>query len=94
MGLCDTPPAGHKHSLLGLSNSTCFRENLAAIHGRFQKLYRRKAHLHHYTQFIEEEDVEAASGTIVDLIDEYTALENTPPPEPGEGPGRFVPAGD
>ena len=80
VGLCGTPPAGQKHAILGLSNNTCFRETLGAIHGRFQRLYKRKAHLHHYTQFIEEEHVATASGCITDLIEEYTGLEHAVPP--------------
>ena len=47
------------------------------MHGRFQRLYKDKGHLHHYTHFTEEGDVEAASTTVVDLIGECTSLENT-----------------
>jgi len=90
VGLCGTPPPGQKHAILGLSNNTCFKETLGAIHGRFNKLYRRKAHLHHYTEFIEESDVTDASEGISSLIEEYSALEGAVPPE--EGPERFRPA--
>ena len=47
------------------------------MHVRFQRLYKDKGNLRHYTHFTEEGDVEAASTTVVDLIGDYTSLENS-----------------
>jgi len=90
VGLCGTPPRGQRHALLGLSNNCCIRNTFHAILERFEKLYRRKAHLHHYTQFIEEDLVGAAHEGVQGLIEEYTALEHVVPP-PEESFERFQP---
>ncbi|CEM33431.1 unnamed protein product [Vitrella brassicaformis CCMP3155] len=82
VGICDTPPAGHKYSLLSLSNSCGVRDLLHQIQTRFHKLYDRKAHLHHYTRYMPAGEIHAADEALTSLIAEYTCIEEhqVPPP--------------
>jgi tubulin epsilon len=76
-GLCSVPPFGQPYSLLSLSNNTCIKDTFVTIKDRFQLLYKRKAHLHHYTQvdgmenslFIESID------SLNNLISDYKDLD-------------------
>ncbi|RVE56148.1 hypothetical protein OJAV_G00233360 [Oryzias javanicus] len=78
-GLCSVPPVGHSHSLLALANNTCVKLNFMELKERFIKLYRKKAHLHHFLH-VEGMDVgcftEAASS-LNSLIEEYDCLDAT-----------------
>lgn len=75
-GLCAVPPVGHPHSLLTLANNTCITKNFTELKDRFMKLYRRKAHLHHYTQVdgMEMEDFQNSIESVSYLITEYSSL--------------------
>ena len=53
VGLCATPPLGLPHSILALSNSCCMASVLDTSIGRFDRLYRRKAHVHHFSQYVD-----------------------------------------
>lgn len=50
MGLCAAPPVGQPHALLALSNNCATAGILEAMVGRFDQLYRRGAHVHHFTR--------------------------------------------
>ena len=50
VGLCAVPPVGQPQALLGLTNSCAMADVLGALTARFDKLYRRRAHVHHFTQ--------------------------------------------
>ena len=76
-GLCSVPPFGQPYSLLCLANNTCIKDTFITIDKRFQLLYKRKAHVHHYTQV---ENMEASQFTeaiksLHDVIHEYSSLE-------------------
>ncbi|KAK2166312.1 hypothetical protein LSH36_40g16005 [Paralvinella palmiformis] len=75
-GLCGVPPVGHPYSLLTLANNTCITNNFTELKGRFMKLYKRKAHLHHYTQIdgMEVGDFEQSIESMSYLITEYGSL--------------------
>lgn len=76
-GLCSIPPFGQPYSLLGLANNTCIKDTFSVIKDRFHRLYKRKAHLHHYTQ-VDGMDIELfseAEESIVDLINDYKTME-------------------
>jgi tubulin epsilon len=76
-GLCSVPPFGQAYSLLGLANNTCIKDTFSVIRERFHKLYRRKAHLHHYTQ-VEGMDLtlfSEAEESILALINDYGNME-------------------
>ncbi|WAR17947.1 TBE-like protein [Mya arenaria] len=76
------------HSLLTLANNTCIHNNFTELKDRFVKLYKRKAHVHHYTTVdgMEMSDFSESLESINSIIQEYSDLEkqmnNPPPPEP------------
>eukprot|EP00939_MAST-03C_sp_MAST-3C-sp1_P004167 g4167.t1 len=74
VGLCGMPPTGAPHSVLALSNNCCIRETFERLRGRFMKLYRARAHLHHYTDYMEHEDIEASLHVVRDVIARYDSL--------------------
>lgn len=76
-GLCSVPPVGHLYSLLTLANNTCVKNTFTDIRTAFTKLYRRKAHLHHYTQVdgMELDDFQCSLENLSSLICEYEALD-------------------
>lgn len=45
-----------------------------ALHGKFRKLYRHRAHVHHYTKYIEGSMLEEASACAADLAAEYESV--------------------
>jgi len=76
-GLCSVPAFGQPYSLLCLANNTCIKDTFSTINSRFQLLYRRKAHLHHYTQ-VDNMDMDMFNesiGSLNDLIMEYNNLD-------------------
>jgi tubulin epsilon len=76
-GLCSVPAFGQPYSLLCLANNTCIKDTFSTINGRFQLLYKRKAHVHHYTQ-VDNMDIDLFNesiGSLNDLIMEYKNLE-------------------
>ena len=82
VGLCAAPPVGQPHALLGLSNSCCFATTLETLTARFDKLYRRRAHLHHFTQYMEADGLASARDELLAVRDEYERLGGAaPPPE-------------
>ncbi|KAK5880600.1 hypothetical protein CesoFtcFv8_023611 [Champsocephalus esox] len=84
-GLCAVPPVGHSHSLLALANNTCVKSTFMELRERFTKLYRKKAHLHHYlhVEGMERGHFSEALSSLSCLIEEYQQLDATK--------GRLVP---
>lgn len=82
-GLCSVPPVGQPYSLLALANNTCIRHTFTDLKDRFYRLYKRKAHMHHYTEVegmeasMFTESLESLSG----LINEYQELDTMQPQE-------------
>lgn len=92
VGLCRVPPAKQPYALLALFNSTSFGCVLDEQRARFDRLFSRKAHLHHYTQYIDQAHIEGARANVVDLIAEYAAVQAARPPERVEQPlDRAIP---
>ncbi|XP_066533325.1 tubulin epsilon chain [Hoplias malabaricus] len=86
-GLCAVPPVGHSHSLLALANNTCVKSSFTELRERFTRLYRRKAHLHHYLSVdgMEMEGFSEALSSLSSLIEHYNELDSTqstPKPHP------------
>ena len=77
IGLCTVPQNGLPCSLLTLANNTCIKGTFVELKERFTVLYRRKAHVHHYTEHIELSDFEQARESLNQLIDEYRQIEDT-----------------
>ncbi|CAH8501228.1 unnamed protein product [Dicrocoelium dendriticum] len=77
VGHCLTPAIGLPRSLLVLSNNTAIRERFSDILERFWKLFKRKAHLHHYTSVdgFELEMFTTHAESIADLCHQYEVLE-------------------
>ncbi|XP_009450023.1 tubulin epsilon chain isoform X2 [Pan troglodytes] len=77
--LCSVPPVGHSHSLLALANNTCVKPTFMELKERFMRLYKKKAHLHHYLQVegMEESCFTEAVSSLSALIQEYDQLDAT-----------------
>lgn len=77
--LCSVPPVGHSHSLLALANNTCVKPTFVELRERFMRLYKKKAHLHHYLQVegMEESCFTGAVSSLSALIQEYNQLDAT-----------------
>ncbi|XP_027457789.1 tubulin epsilon chain isoform X1 [Zalophus californianus] len=77
--LCSVPPVGHSHSLLALANNTCVKPTFMELKERFMRLYKKKAHLHHYLQIegMEESSFMEAVSSLSGLIEEYNQLDAT-----------------
>jgi tubulin epsilon len=72
IGLCDQPPVNMKYGLLNLSNNTSISNCFEKLRDRFMVLYKRKAHLHHYTNYMKEEgDFDEAINNVQNLIEDY-----------------------
>ena len=56
---------------MALTNSSVINAAFRPLHERFTKLYRRKANLHHYTEYCEASEFEEAAGGLRGLIEEY-----------------------
>ena len=80
LGLCAAPPVGQPQALLALSNSCAMADVLHTATGRFDGLYKRKAYLHHFTQYMEPAGLQHAREVVQHVHDEYEAMRNTPPP--------------
>ncbi|XP_041716708.1 tubulin epsilon chain isoform X3 [Coregonus clupeaformis] len=78
-GLCSVPPVGHSHSLLALANNTCVKPTFMELRDRFAKLYRKKAHMHHYLHVdgMEQGCFTEAISSLSSLIEEYSLLDAT-----------------
>lgn len=78
-GLCSIPPVDQHRSLLALSNNTCMQHSCLDIRNRFMKLYKRKAHIHHYTKIggFEDSLFTESIESLDWLISEYETLEST-----------------
>lgn len=81
IGLCNVPPAGHPASLLCLLNSTSMRLMLKNVINQFDKLYQRKAHVHHYLEVdgFDAEHFDEAKESIKVVCDRYREVERQIP---------------
>ncbi|XP_018052607.1 PREDICTED: tubulin epsilon chain-like [Atta colombica] len=78
IGLCSVPPAGHSSSLLCLLNSSAMSSLFKDIIREFSKLYKKKAHVHHYTQVhgFEETHFIESKENILSLCECYAEIQN------------------
>ena len=75
IGLCNTPPVGMPYSLLCLSNNSCITTAFNNLRQKFMKLYKRKANVHHYTNFIEKERFDQALESLDEVSSKYNDLD-------------------
>eukprot|EP00462_Mataza_sp_D1_P026532 CAMPEP_0175125944 /NCGR_PEP_ID=MMETSP0087-20121206/3581_1 /TAXON_ID=136419 /ORGANISM="Unknown Unknown, Strain D1" /LENGTH=463 /DNA_ID=CAMNT_0016407805 /DNA_START=34 /DNA_END=1422 /DNA_ORIENTATION=- len=78
IGLCSLPPVGQKFSL-SLANNCCIKDTFCDIKARFNRLYKRKAHLHHYTEYVEEGYFQESVRQIDSVVSEYSAVQRAKP---------------
>ena len=85
IGLCSVPPLENPDSpsVLGLSNNCGIAETFTAMESRFQRLYSRRAMVHHYTQYIDDQVLSEARDDLRGLIQEYNDLQGAQPPPAG-----------
>lgn len=76
VGLCGVAPTGHPAAHLSLLNSTSMGGFFSHICGQFDRLYRRKAHIHHYLQIDGFSDSEFADSrmSLSDTMTHYKQL--------------------
>jgi len=74
VGLCSVAPVGLPCSVLGLANNSCMATVFSDMLTRFQRLFRRRAHLHHYTEHMELSEVQRCADIVIDLATGYAAL--------------------
>ncbi|XP_070209255.1 tubulin epsilon chain-like [Littorina saxatilis] len=76
-GLCSVPPVGQPYSLLTLANNTCVVNTFTDLRDRFTRLYKRKAHLHHYTHVdtMEMEDFAQSLESLNSIVADYSQLQ-------------------
>lgn len=81
VGLCSVPPAGHPVSLLSLINSTSMSSMLLEVIRQFDKLYKKKAHVHHYLQVdnFEEDHFRESRNSAINVYEGYMELQNQKP---------------
>ncbi|CAM9754488.1 unnamed protein product [Phaeothamnion confervicola] len=74
IGVCGVPPLGRPRSLLCLANNCCVAGRFDGMAERFARLYRRRAMLHHYTQFVEPAVFDEAYESLLRVAADYAAL--------------------
>eukprot|EP00466_Bigelowiella_natans_P016589 jgi/Bigna1/37395/e_gw1.19.48.1 len=79
IGLCSAPPAHQPYSALCLANNCAIRGVVGGLADRFSKLFRVRAHVHHYTEYLELQEMQAAYRRVRQLASDYEALENAVP---------------
>lgn len=68
IGMCGTPSPGEDMSVLAVYNSTAFGTVLTREMKGFQRLFRKKAMLHHYTEFVEVGHAYSRDSIIIIII--------------------------
>ena len=75
VGLCDNPPVGMNYGLLCLSNHTTIADTFQNLINRFNRLYKKKAHLHHYTNVLGSTDMlENALTNVISIVNDYNVV--------------------
>lgn len=78
-GICDEKPSYNNYSLLCLANNTAITDVFEKLDTRFNKLFKKKVYVHHYTQYISESLFDEAIGNIQDVKDTYFELDGSEP---------------
>jgi tubulin epsilon len=76
IGICGVPAPGEQMSILAIYNNSGFSSVLSRQRSRFQQLYKRKAMLHHYTEYVDAEEVGEAERVVASVISEYESVES------------------
>lgn len=81
VGLCDVPPINQSAAILTLFNTTAMKSLFSYTLQLYNKLYQKKAHVHHYTK-ISGFDIgffSECENSILNSIALYTDMENGQP---------------
>lgn len=65
------------YSVLALSNNTGTRHILSRLRSRFNKIYKQRVFVHHYTQFMDIEHFDTALENCTSVIKSYEELEKS-----------------
>ncbi|XP_044727332.1 tubulin epsilon chain-like [Chrysoperla carnea] len=81
LGLCSIPPTGHDYSLFGIFNTTAMQTLYENVLTQFTKLYKRKAHVHHYCKIdgFEHEQFKHCPEIIESCIEDYKSIATMTP---------------
>nr|CAD7571753.1 unnamed protein product [Timema californicum] len=81
VGLCSVPPAVHPSALLCLLNSSNMSTLFQDVAGKFNRLYRRGAHLHHYlgVNEFEKDNFTESINSLMETATKYSSVENVKP---------------
>ena len=77
--VCSASPVGSENAVLRLANSTGAHASLTKMECAFRRLYKRKAHVHHFTQYIEQSQMDDAINRVCEIRDDYLELEGAQP---------------
>lgn len=69
------PPRGLPYSVLHLGNTCAAHQMFSHTVKDFSRLYGRKAHVHHYTEYMEKAQFDEAFETVNTLIKDYIQLD-------------------
>ncbi len=75
-GICAARPLTGPYSLLTLSNNTSVVQTLNGAYERFMSLYKVRAHIHHYTQYMDGEVFRESLTQVMDVISAYNEMES------------------
>ncbi|GFX40511.1 tubulin epsilon chain [Trichonephila clavipes] len=78
IGLCNIPNIAYSRSMLMLSNTTSIIKDLSHLKENFLKMYRKKAHLHHFLEVecMEQDTFKYSLTDLQFLIEEYSNFES------------------
>lgn len=69
--MCSSPPLYSDVAALCLSNTPSIAVPLAEGYDRFLRLYRCRAHLHHYLEYVPIDEFTHAAEAVTSLIADY-----------------------
>jgi tubulin epsilon len=75
VGVCSSRPLYSDAAALCISNNCAIRGPLQEGYGRFLRLYRARAHIHHYLEYISADEFQHAAENVTSLITDYAGYE-------------------
>ena len=82
IGLCAQPPVNMKYSLLCLANNTSIKTHFLELKAKVQRMYRSRAHAHHYINVMGPGRFEEALQHLDTMVANYTEMEDCSPVPP------------
>lgn len=95
VGLCTKQPHGLPYSLMALSNNCCMGNIARRLCDRYSRLRSKNLYMHHYTRFMDADDMDVCKEVVKEIQSDYDALNcdsnaypGTPRAPPAQMPGR------